>query len=372
MLTSLKTRFAPVRFQGRVDEVTDGKIKGWCIDPGALATPVFVDAMADGSVVASACADKSRPDLLAAGHGTSVGGFELSLPTVAVECEILVVPRGSDVPLARIPPIKTTPAQQPARATMQTNPRRTLRFWTHRNHLAELVDLGKSTGLEIGALDLPFVEPGEGHCEFADFRTDEELQEEARHVPGHNPEFVMPVTYNLRDGYDAIAKTYDWIAAAHVVEHIPDLIWWFDILHSKLRDGGVVFLVVPDKRFTFDYHRRLTNLSDLVTAHRERFRTPSFKQVFDHYFYTTNLVDPARIWKGTRPDPALKNYEMAIARAEKALSGYEDAHCSVFTPESFNDLMNELAASGLLKFQLESLRPTLLYELDFTAAFRRL
>jgi Phytanoyl-CoA dioxygenase (PhyH) len=97
--------------------VTDGKVKGWCVDKGAPATPVFVDAMVDGSVVASARADISRPDLLAAGLGTSVGGFELPLPPSAVDCEIVVVPRGSDVPLARIPPIKAAPALQPAPPT---------------------------------------------------------------------------------------------------------------------------------------------------------------------------------------------------------------------------------------------------------------
>jgi Methyltransferase domain len=254
---------------------------------------------------------------------------------------------------------------------MPTNPRRNPTFWTHRNHLAEMVDLDTTIGLEIGALDLPLVEPGEGRCDFADFLTTEELRELAGRTAGHSPEFVMPVTYNLRNGYDVIASTYDWVAASHVVEHIPDLIGWFEALHSKLRDGGVVFLVVPDKRFTFDYHRRLTNLSDVVTAHQQQLRTPSFKQVFDHYFYTTNQIDPGQIWKGVRPEPALRDYAVAIGRAENALKTYEDAHCSVFTPESFNELMNELTASGLLKFRVESLRPTPLHQLDFTAVLRR-
>jgi Phytanoyl-CoA dioxygenase (PhyH) len=117
MLKSLKPKPAAVRFQGFVDEVVDGKVKGWCIDAGALARPVFVDAMADGNVVASTRADMSRPDLLARGLGTSVGGFELPLPPSAGDHEILVVPRGSDAPLARIPPIAAAPALQPAPAT---------------------------------------------------------------------------------------------------------------------------------------------------------------------------------------------------------------------------------------------------------------
>jgi Methyltransferase domain len=254
---------------------------------------------------------------------------------------------------------------------MTPNPRRNSTFWIHRNHLAEMVDVSNTRGLEIGAMDLPFVEPGEGHCNFADFRTTEELRELAKHTVGHNPEFVVSVLYNLREGYDGISKTYDWIAASHVVEHVPDLIWWFEALHSKLDPGGVLFLVVPDKRFTFDYHRRLTNLSDLVMAHQQQLRTPSFKQVFDHYFYMTKQIDPGELWKGVRPEPAMRNYAVAIGRAENALRTYEDAHCSVFTPESFNELMNELTVSGLSKFRLESLRPTPLYQLDFTAVLRR-
>jgi hypothetical protein len=116
MLKAFKSKSTAVRFQGCVDEVVDGKVKGWCIDVGALARPVFIDAVADGSVVASARADLSRPDLLAAGCGTSVGGFELPLPPAAGDHEILVMPRGSDVPLARIPPITAAPALQPAPA----------------------------------------------------------------------------------------------------------------------------------------------------------------------------------------------------------------------------------------------------------------
>jgi len=255
---------------------------------------------------------------------------------------------------------------------MQSNPRRTPTFWCHRSHLSQTVDVARTVGLEIGALDLPFVEPGEGSCDFADFRNTEELGELAGRTRGHNPEFVVPVTYNLRSGYDVITKNYDWIAAAHVVEHVPDLIWWFDALHSKLSDGGIVFLVVPDKRFTFDYHRRLTNLSDVVSTHYRQLRRPSYEQVFDHYFYATEQLDPGEIWKGVSVPPPLKNYAAALGRAESALTTFEDAHCSVFTPTSFNELMNELTRSGLLGFRMESLRSTQLHQLDFSVIFRRL
>jgi 2-polyprenyl-3-methyl-5-hydroxy-6-metoxy-1,4-benzoquinol methylase len=87
------------------------------------------------------------------------------------------------------------------------------------------------------------------------------------------------VAYDLRCGYEVITKKYDWIAAVHAVEHVPDIIWWFNALHSKLKDGGILFLVMPDKRFTYDYHRRVTNLSDVISANQQQLRSPSYKQV---------------------------------------------------------------------------------------------
>lgn len=254
---------------------------------------------------------------------------------------------------------------------MSSNPRRTPTFWLHRDHLAHTVDLATTVGLEIGAMDMPFVAPGEGHCQFADFRTTEELRDLADSIDGHYPEFVVPVTYDLRRGYEAITTKYDWIAASHVLEHIPDMIWWLGELRSKLKDGGIVFLVVPDRRFTFDRHRRETNLTDAVSAHQQRLRLPSYQQVFDHYFYTTTQLVPRDIWRGAPVGPPLKDYALAARRALDAVMHYEDAHCSVFTPTSFAELMQDLIASGLVKFRLETLRSTQLDQLDFSAVLRR-
>jgi len=255
---------------------------------------------------------------------------------------------------------------------MLPNPRRTPTFWLHRNHLAQAVDIRKSLGLEIGAMDLPLVEPGEGTCEFADSRTFEELRQLADRLGGHNPDFVVPIDYEIQLGYQVITKHYDWIAAAHVVEHVPNLVWWFNELYSKLKDGGVLFLVVPDKRFTFDYHRRVTNLSDVISANQQQLRRPSYKQVFDHYFFATAQLDPGDIWNGVQVGPPQKDYAAAVARAKSALTSFEDAHCSVFTPTSFSELMNDLSRTGLLKFRLEGMRATQRNQLDFTAVFRKL
>jgi len=237
----------------------------------------------------------------------------------------------------------------------------------HREHLASCVDIPNTQGLEIGAYDLPFVEPGEGSCEFADFRSVEELRELTRDLSGHSVEFTVPVKYDLRAGYDQIENRYDWIAAAHVIEHIPDLIDWLNALASKLKENGILFFVIPDKRYTYDFHRRNTNLSDLIEWNLHKLQRPSYGQVFDHHFYSMQPLDPGLIWTGVPIPPPNKNYMSASEAAKRALQGFEDAHCSVFTPESFEELIKELTQASLIPLQLADVRPTQQNQLDFSA-----
>ena len=49
---------------------------------------------------------------------------------------------------------------------------------------------------------------------------------------------------------------YDWIIASHVLEHTTDLIGFLNDCDSLLKEGGVLSLAVPDKRYSFDHFRR--------------------------------------------------------------------------------------------------------------------
>lgn len=252
------------------------------------------------------------------------------------------------------------------------NTRRNYRFYLHRAHLEQAVkDLASTTGLEIGAMDIPFVETCEGACDFADFRTTEELRQLADEMDGHDPRWVVPVKYDLRNGYSSIEQKYDWIASSHVIEHIPDLIGWFQDLSRLLKPDGVIFIVSPDKRYTFDRHRRETSMTDVVGYHRRRLIMPCYEQLFDHHYYSTTMVEPSIIWGGGIHPPPFKNYQAAVSLAEKAEREFEDAHCSVFTPESFCQLVADLRAAGLIDLAIASMRPTQFGQMDFSAVLRR-
>ena len=65
----------------------------------------------------------------------------------------------------------------------------------------------------------------------------------------------------------------DFVIANHFIEHTED-----PIAHAAattlrvLRPGGVLYMAVPDKRFTFDVDRPVTPLEHLVARSRDRTR----------------------------------------------------------------------------------------------------
>ena len=59
---------------------------------------------------------------------------------------------------------------------------------------------------------------------------------------------------------------FDYAIASNIIEHTPDMIGWLGDIARLVHPGGRLLLVVPDKRYTFDYLRRLSSLTDLMDA----------------------------------------------------------------------------------------------------------
>ncbi len=73
--------------------------------------------------------------------------------------------------------------------------------------------------------------------------------------------------------------SYDFVIAAHVIEHMRNPLGAIEQWIRVLRPGGFLYLIVPDKRTTFDRHRVRTTVPHMVLD----FLEPSAARDFEHF-----------------------------------------------------------------------------------------
>jgi SAM-dependent methyltransferase len=220
-------------------------------------------------------------------------------------------------------------------------------------------------GLEIGALHAPLLRRPGHDVRYVDYAPTEVIRAN-QFDPAIPVQDIVEV--DLVWGRQPLAQLaggpVDYVAASHVIEHVPDLIGWLTELSQALRPGGVLGLAIPDMRFTFDALRPASTLAQAVEAWLQGARQPSLRQVFEAAALGVS-VEAAEAWAG-RVTPASRRGEvlqrlpsaLALVRELKARPRYNDAHCWTFTPQSFLDLAEELAVLGLFPFRIAAFFPT--------------
>lgn len=164
-------------------------------------------------------------------------------------------------------------------------------------------------------------------------------------------------------------KRFDWILASHTIEHMPDPIRFLEECAKVLAPGGVLRMAVPDKRGCFDHFRPSSDISEWVQAYQERRTRPTVYQVFREECYRTEVTArdggpiawrlaevPARDAKPAEHSLALYRQWFGPGGTEPA--NYIDTHCWAFTPESFELLVRDTIAFGLVPMGVASISRT--------------
>ncbi len=231
--------------------------------------------------------------------------------------------------------------------------------------------------LEVGPLDTPMLEKQRFPVFYLDYLPAAQLRAKYGHDPAVDKNRIVEIDFvSAGSMAAAIPSTlrFAGIVASHVVEHVPDLVAWLAQAHELLIPGGILSLVIPDKRYTFDRARPISAAAEVIGAHLEGRTRPAPTQIVQFYASVATF-DLASAWAGTlRPEHLrpIHTIEQAIELGQSAARGaYIDVHCWIYTPRSFLAVLRTLASLGLAPFSLASFRDTAFHDIEFSAALRR-
>jgi len=210
-------------------------------------------------------------------------------------------------------------------------------------------------GLEIGPSHNPIAPKRSGfNVHVLDHLSAQELREK---YVGHGVDLdsieEVDFVWEGQPLYELIGKSecYDWIIASHVIEHVPDFISFLQQCGILLKPQGVLSLIIPDKRYCFDYYNATTTTGDVLDAWLSKLTRPSPGKVFDHIANAAKCGGKIA-WSADTSENIEMVHSFADAKAqwERARSPceYIDVHCWRFTPVSFRLLLADLQSLGLI------------------------
>jgi SAM-dependent methyltransferase len=124
----------------------------------------------------------------------------------------------------------------------------------------------RGAGLEIGALHRPLRMPPGALVRFVDMAPAETLRNRFPEVGHVTSPDIVDDGETLRTIADA---SQDFVVANHFLEHTEDPFSTLRTFLRVLKPGGFIFMAIPDKRWTFDAPRPVTDLAHLLRDYRE-------------------------------------------------------------------------------------------------------
>jgi SAM-dependent methyltransferase len=143
-------------------------------------------------------------------------------------------------------------------------------------------------GVEIGALHSPLWVSSRAQVTYVDRLAVEDLR---RHYPELDGSELCRVDV-IDDGERLLQfadASLDFVIANHMLEHCENPLGAMRNHLARVRPGGILYYAVPDKRFTFDVDRPLTDFEHLVRDDQEG---PAWSR-WGHFLEWSRLVDKA-------------------------------------------------------------------------------
>jgi SAM-dependent methyltransferase len=197
-------------------------------------------------------------------------------------------------------------------------------------------------GVEVGALHNPLPTGQEARVKYVDRLSRRDLLKQYPELP-----FEAIVPPDIIDDGEQLASircgALDFIVANHFIEHCQDPISTIMSFFSKLKAGGIVFLAVPDKRFTFDRLRESTTIAHLQFDHQDGGR----RSREQHYMEFAQHALPEDVRHGT---------DTSVLAKQLIVKNYS-IHFHVWTYDEFFDFLRWIQRHHLQQVEiLEAIR----------------
>ena len=192
------------------------------------------------------------------------------------------------------------------------------------------------SGLEIGPLHLPLRVPSSVEVRYVD-------RFDIHAIRAHYPELdgYLIVEPDIIDDGETLPTvqdvSVDFVIANHMIEHCEDPIRTIKSFLRVLRPGGVIYMAVPDRRFTFDRDRSPTPLEHIRRDHAEG-PDWSRRQHYEEWAVFHDEV-PADGVQERADDLQRRNYSI---------------HYHVWTPSEFLDLLLDCRRELDMPLQVEA------------------
>lgn len=129
------------------------------------------------------------------------------------------------------------------------------------------IELLEGTGIEIGALHNPLkVNKTKAKVLYIDKYPKDVLLKNFPELSGEKEKIVEPdilCDINI-DGLKILEdNSQDFVIANHLIEHVYNPIFLIKEFYRVTKDGGIIYLAIPDKTITFDIDRNLTSINHL-------------------------------------------------------------------------------------------------------------
>ena len=253
---------------------------------------------------------------------------------------------------------------------------------SRREFLLQALNVESLKGLEIGPLNKPLVRKENlqegGKIFYLDHLPTCELKKKYKDDLSIDVSQIVPVDFVCIDGniVEATAgNLFDYVVASHVIEHVPNLLQFLRDIQTILKPGGHVFLVVPDKRFTFDFNRPLTTFGTVLENFLKKIEFPRVSAVYDQAAMAIN-ANGHNLWHGVvkAEDSYLLDSEAVAWKAALRVHKepyYHDVHVNIFTPHSFFEILKKAVAHEVVYYELKQFLDTQIGQIEFMVQLQK-